>query len=370
MEIELRHQALRMVVVDKGSIGLLDEFWVTRGVYFLLGHGTDPERYTAYVGKAPSGLISRINNHVRNREDPWQRALLVASSTSTGLDSAAIGWLEGRLYDLLDVAPAAQLLNRNRPRDESLPLYDREVLEQYVTPIAAALRALGYPPDTPDQLPPEPSRRTRQSVDGSVADLVSGGFLRAGTRLRSTRQNDESVATVLDDGRLEVGGEIFESPSSAGRHVLGRNVNGWEFWGAPSGDGSLIALERFRERLTSEGPKSIDPSPEGAPAPAPQAATNGPARTRGASSSISLSDLIAAGLIPRQGRLSSHFRGGGHEAHYDGDAVTYEGTVFRSPSAAGAAAIGGAVNGWAFWHVDRAGRAVSLAELRSELAAR
>src|SRR3954451_14600341 len=100
MEIELRHQLLRMVVVDKASVGSLDAFWSARGVYFLLGHGERPELFTAYVGKAPSGLAARVANHVRSRQDPWQRALLVASATPTGFDSAAIGWLEGRLYDL------------------------------------------------------------------------------------------------------------------------------------------------------------------------------------------------------------------------------------------------------------------------------
>ena len=79
MEIELRHQVLRMVVVDKASVGHLGSFWSARGVYFLLGHAESPQLYTAYVGKAPSDVASRVANHVRSREDPWERALLIAS---------------------------------------------------------------------------------------------------------------------------------------------------------------------------------------------------------------------------------------------------------------------------------------------------
>src|SRR4051812_5164414 len=74
MEIELRHQVLRMVVVGKESVSYLAPFWSARGVYFLLGHAEPADRFTAYVGKAPSGLASRIAGHVRSREDPWERA--------------------------------------------------------------------------------------------------------------------------------------------------------------------------------------------------------------------------------------------------------------------------------------------------------
>jgi len=324
-------------------------------------------------------LASRVSNHVRSREDPWERALLIASATPTGFDSAAVGWLEGRLYDLLDVAPAAIVLNRNRPRDESLPLYDRQVLEQHIAPIAAVLRALGYPPDSPDQQPPAPERTVRRHFAGTVGDLIAAGFVRPGTRLRSTA-GAEAVATVLEDGRLEIDGRVYESPSAAGASILGHNVNGWDFWAAPSGEGRLVPLAHLRDRLGTEGPRQA-PAADSladtrrvealAPTPAPSAPAEPRAHPTGTQRSprrytTTLTELIAAGLLPPRGVFTSHFRGGGHEVRYDGERVEHAGHVYPSLSAAAVAVTGGPTNGWDFWHAERDGRRVSLATIRAE----
>lgn len=298
-----------MVVVKKESLAAVGEFWVRGGVYLLLGHAADPEHFTAYVGKAPSGLISRVASHVRNREEPWHRALLIASVRPDGLDSAAIGWLEGRLYDLLDLASAAHLTNRNRPRDESLQAYDRQVLEQFVAPVAAVLRALGYSPDSPDQQPP-----------------------------------------------------------------LGHEVNGWELWGASSGDGSLTPVSALRDRLGPEGPREVTAAVRGnqpaVPASPDAAQPNSRERRLGGRGPIRnearLTDLVAVGLIPPAAVLVSPLRGGGHRARYLEDgSVEYSGVAYNSLSSAARAAVGRATNGWTFWHVEVDGRALPLAELRS-----
>jgi hypothetical protein len=36
--------------------------------------------------------------------------------------------------------------------------------------------------------------------------------------------------TILSDGRIEVAGQIFESPSSAGIFIRKKSTNGWNFW--------------------------------------------------------------------------------------------------------------------------------------------
>ena len=53
--------------------------------------------------------------------------------------SAAIAWLEGRLWEVLNVAPAAELLDQVRPGDESLPPWERAELKRYITPVTAVL---------------------------------------------------------------------------------------------------------------------------------------------------------------------------------------------------------------------------------------
>ena len=69
------------------------------------------------------------------------------------------------------------------------------------------------------------------SVTVEVADLIGAGYLVAGQTLysRPGKYGGHS-GTILSDGRIEVAGQIFESPSSAGIFVRKKSTNGWNFW--------------------------------------------------------------------------------------------------------------------------------------------
>jgi hypothetical protein len=397
--IELPHHALRLVVVNNGSVSLLDESWDAGGIYVLLGPGEQREHYSAYVGKAPSGLRSRVGQHVRSKEG-WDRALLVAH-TSYGFSSSAVGWLEGRLWDVLRSAPAAELRNQVRPRDETLPPWDRRELERYIAPITAVLRALGANPDTPDQAPPRRSGRgPRRSYAETIANLIDAGMLTVGARLHPLPEPFDAPATVLEAGQLEVDGSVFDTPSAAAVHVVGHPVNGWDFWGVPSGDGTVVALAALRQRLRASGLKNSavdgevgdgpnhaaigsDPIPtEGLIPPAiapptPHRAANAgdqlgqpgrrrqPRRIHG-----TLADLEAAGLLNGQTVFATH-KGERYEAVRDGENGLRlpDGTTFRSLSLAAVHLTGRPTNGWTFWRAEHLGKTVPLATLRAILAA-
>lgn len=64
--------------------------------------------------------------------------------------------------------------------------------------------------------------------------VVAVGLVAEGTRLRARSPHDAS-ATVLADGRIQVSGEVFDSPSGAGKSVRGGATNGWQFWILPDG---------------------------------------------------------------------------------------------------------------------------------------
>ena len=49
--------------------------------------------------------------------------------------------------------------------------------------------------------------------------------------------------------------------------------------------------------------------------------------------------------------------------------IEFDGTVYDSPSAAGAAARGGSANGWTYWLADTVSGLRPLADLRGELLA-
>jgi len=69
----------------------------------------------------------------------------------------------------------------------------------------------------------------RHKVD--LSDLLSAGRIQAGAIFIPRRRKfATSVATLLPDGRLDVGGKIFANPSEAARIISGANANGWAFF--------------------------------------------------------------------------------------------------------------------------------------------
>lgn len=60
-------------------------------------------------------------------------------------------------------------------------------------------------------------------------DLVASGILPPGSELYA-RGDRQTKAVVTDDGKISILGETKDSPSGAGKVVLGRSVNGWKYW--------------------------------------------------------------------------------------------------------------------------------------------
>jgi hypothetical protein len=147
-------------------------------------------------------------------------------------------------------------MNKGRPGDESLAPPDRGVLERYVEPIMAALRACGASPDTADQKPPVPKGQKKTFYKESVKDLIDAGLLKAGTVLQPLRRGLTQTALVLPDGDLRVGEQVFAAVSPAAMAVSGhKSEPGWAFWGAPSGEGGYVPLAALRDRLREDGTK-------------------------------------------------------------------------------------------------------------------
>jgi hypothetical protein len=354
------------------------------GVYFLLGPSADPDRFSAYVGEVGRRtLLTRIKEHAVGK-DWWSRALLIASAND-GFNSAEIGWLEGRLYDVLNNAVAADVMNKGRPGDDSIDPKDRGVLERYVEPIMAALRACGTPPDTADQKPaPKPTKRAYYRE--SVKDLIDANLLKPGTRLRPMRKTLTTPALVLDDGSLQVGGQVFSAVSPAAQAVSGnKSEPGWEFWGAPSGDGSYVALFALRARLREEKKNGAPSAPEADQLPAPATPNAGadadpdstdapiarspsPIKRTKRRFTETVKDLLDGGLLSPGAELRSVRR-----AHQGAAFVLEDGRlrigdeIYSSLSSAAQAVSGNKSEpGWEFWATDVNGKFVTLYELRAE----
>lgn len=64
-----------------------------------------------------------------------------------------------------------------------------------------------------------------------LADLVAAGLLEPGTTMYAKRKaHADRTATILSDGRVDVDGRIFDTPSGAARFISGKSENGWVFF--------------------------------------------------------------------------------------------------------------------------------------------
>lgn len=77
-----------------------------------------------------------------------------------------------------------------------------------------------------------------------LADLIGAGLLEPGTTVHAKRKAHAGrTATILPDGRVDVDGQIFDTPSGAARSITGKSENGWAFFRlSPTGRRSLSDL--------------------------------------------------------------------------------------------------------------------------------
>ena len=335
----------------------------------------DSWRTSAKLGEGPScyDLLS-----TRLRSPGGTGRCLIASSSSDGFNSAEIGWLEGRFYDVLNNAVAARVMNKGRPGDDSISIKDRGVLERYVEPTIAALRAVGAPPDTADQQP-SPAGKKRTVYRESVKDLIDADLLKPGTRLRPLRKHLTTTALVLADGSLDVDGARYVAVSTAAQAVSGNQSEpGWEFWGAPSGDGGFVSLFALRGRLRADRPSSSSSRPAvsiggttatSAATPSAVDAVQPTAARYKQHYAETIKDLVDAGLLAPGQELQPTRKGKTDRAIVlESGHLRIGESEFASPSAAAKAVSGNSSEpGWEFWAVEVDGRRTSLFDLRMRL---
>jgi hypothetical protein len=78
--------------------------------------------------------------------------------------------------------------------------------------------------------------------------LLRVGELLVGDQLYWDEGGNHHVAVVRDDGRLEINGQVKDSPSTAARVAAGYEKNGWEAWTCER-DGLTLDAKRRRAEL-------------------------------------------------------------------------------------------------------------------------
>ncbi|MGQ0712815.1 MAG: GmrSD restriction endonuclease domain-containing protein [Gemmatimonadaceae bacterium] len=95
------------------------------------------------------------------------------------------------------------------------------------------------------------------SVTVEISDLIGAGYLAAGQTLYSRPgKYGGRTARILSDGRIEVDGQIFDSPSRAGIFIRKTNTDGWNFWRLEA-HGRRPLKEVRAEYLTVVSPEEV-----------------------------------------------------------------------------------------------------------------
>ncbi len=125
----------------------------------------------------------------------------------------------------------------------------RKLMGAVVRDAFAQLRSSSYTPSYPQPSVPPPAAgdapvHAETPVLASLAEMIEQGLLVTGAVLMPADSSVDVLATVLENGHLEVEGQVYETPTEAAVASAGSSVDGWHFWLAdgPTGPVPLAHL--------------------------------------------------------------------------------------------------------------------------------
>lgn len=121
------------------------------------------------------------------------------------------------------------LLNRELLRGSQATWDERMIQERTQEMIGAIVAIWPTPPGHRSAPVPDVQPRVRKSVN--LADLIGGGAIFPGTTLFPRhKKHAHRTVMLLADGRLDVDGMTYPTPSEAATAVRGKPTNGWWFF--------------------------------------------------------------------------------------------------------------------------------------------
>jgi hypothetical protein len=383
--INLDLHSLQIAFANRQQVvNLRRDAWDNTGVYVLLGPQRDQQPTEIYVGKSgggKQGVRGRIQTHISNPQSnanfPWWRAVLITRNSRPGWNSADIGYLEGRLARKLNNYPEISLRASRSDIDTSLGQLREANLEQFLPAIIAALRLAGLDRElsgsdrareaqkakTKGTAAKSKARKggwTRKDDKTTISDLLAAGILAPGAKLVFRDGAHFGSGEVSPDGQIVVSGQRYQAPSTAGRAICGRPNNGWTCWSLANDP--KVTLSQLRKQFNDgrnnpgsgkkpngNNKQNISSSQVRSPANKSEPSVI-PGRKKNQQHWAQISDLLAAGLLAPGAELI--YRRAGKEVRgrvTDQGEIVVNGHRYQTPSAAGKAIHGGAINGWFYW---------------------
>ncbi|GLX07944.1 DUF262 domain-containing protein [Microbispora sp. NBRC 16548] len=125
----------------------------------------------------------------------------------------------------------------------------RRLMAQVARDAFALLANPSYQPEYPAPGDPGTALQRTEIFGATLSHLIDAGLLDIGARLVDYKRGTETTAIVTSEGKIELDGEVFDSPSgAAGAATGGGKLNGWEFWYAETESG-LTLLAELREEF-------------------------------------------------------------------------------------------------------------------------
>ena len=322
--------ALKVAVVDRSQLAVLDPDWSSSGVYVLLERPDSDGCWVGYVGKS-AAVKGRLGGHL-HKKPGWYKAVAVCPE-GTGWDEAEVSWLEARLHRLLLDASNVAVSNNQEPNDGRLSEVRQMRVNKVTHAVASVLALIGHPinsgrsmDDTTERTDDGRTHTASQRRGVKVKTLLDAGLLAAGETLTLRKPvkgtwQQHSVTVDSDGCLLTSNGERYNSPSAASMALSQDQVTGG-WWGWQRADGQTLSDLR-EDYLRSKRDVADEPKP------APTATKSTMGRPPRRFNAVKLSDLLDAGYLkPGTPIVSRHKRS--KSRHFAGDGraeIEADGTI-------------------------------------------
>jgi predicted GIY-YIG superfamily endonuclease len=184
-----------------------------------------------YVGLA-TNLRGRLKHHLKNRHrgywDRFSVYLTIGDHHIREMESLLLRIMRPVGNKQIGKFARCESLNKKLARD--IKTLQREDLASIVGNRRRAVAGRDSDDDQPVLAP-----YVRDIRRNRLRALVKGRFVRAHVR---------ADGTITIRGSR---GQKFKSPSMAAKHVLGHNMNGWDFWQYERAPGEWVRLKRLRQ---------------------------------------------------------------------------------------------------------------------------
>jgi hypothetical protein len=217
-----------------------------------------------YIGEAEN-VWDRLKNHAINK-DFWSEVILFTSKDDN-ITKSHIKYLESRLIDIARQTERYILENSNNPSLSSLPLPDRDAMEEFIINVKLLNGVLGhkflenqinFKPETETKLNLiETTENKEVFVSNNISELSlnvkniiakailtdEGIVVLAGSGVSEKESKNYGYKTLreelIQDGTIQknkngdfvfVKKHLFASPSSAAAVIVGYSINGRRTW--------------------------------------------------------------------------------------------------------------------------------------------